>query len=112
MIGLSGCAKQRVKAVLYPVDPRVSCANVERVKDVILDPQILVGLRGVLASGGDEPPLEWIKANRWTKDWAVANPDATGQGPWFRRDPRVRWVDIEHDPVAEAAPAVVAALTT
>lgn len=32
---------------------------------------------------------EWIKANRWTKDWAAANPDAAGQGPWFRRDPRV-----------------------
>lgn len=32
---------------------------------------------------------EWIKANRWTKVWAEANPDAAGKGPWFRRDPRV-----------------------
>jgi tRNA dimethylallyltransferase len=30
---------------------------------------------------------------------------------WFQRDPRVRWIDIEHDPVAEAAPTVLAALT-
>jgi tRNA dimethylallyltransferase len=29
---------------------------------------------------------------------------------WFQRDPRVRWIDIERDPVAEAAPAVLAAL--
>jgi tRNA dimethylallyltransferase len=28
---------------------------------------------------------------------------------WFGRDPRVTWVDIESDPVAEAMPAVVAA---
>lgn len=32
---------------------------------------------------------EWTPANRWTKDWAAANPDAAGKGPWFRRDPRV-----------------------
>ena len=31
---------------------------------------------------------------------------AVRQLRWFGRDPRVRWVDIEHDPVAEAAPVV------
>lgn len=35
---------------------------------------------------------------------------AVRQLRWFGRDPRIRWVDIEHDPVAEAAPAVVEAL--
>lgn len=35
---------------------------------------------------------------------------AVRQLRWFRRDPRVRWVDVEHDPVAEVAPAVLAAL--
>lgn len=29
------------------------------------------------------------KANQWTKEWAKRNPDATGEGPWFRRDPRI-----------------------
>ena len=29
------------------------------------------------------------KANQWTKEWAKANPDAAGNGPWFRRDPRI-----------------------
>ena len=32
---------------------------------------------------------EWTTANRWTKEWAKANPDAAGPGPWFRRDPAV-----------------------
>lgn len=31
---------------------------------------------------------------------------AVRQLRWFRRDPRVRWVDVVDDPVAEAAPAV------
>ena len=29
------------------------------------------------------------KTNRWTDDWAARNPDAGGDGPWFRRDPKV-----------------------
>ena len=32
---------------------------------------------------------------------------AVRQERWFRRDPRVRWFDIDRDPVAEVAPAVV-----
>jgi tRNA dimethylallyltransferase len=35
---------------------------------------------------------------------------AVRQERWFRRDPRVRWIDIEADPVAEALPAVLEAL--
>lgn len=35
------------------------------------------------------PDGEWSAANRFTDDWADANPDAAGDGPWFRRDPRV-----------------------
>ncbi|RMF39776.1 MAG: hypothetical protein D6754_04705 [Alphaproteobacteria bacterium] len=33
---------------------------------------------------------EWHKANRWTREWAKANPDLPGKGPWFRRDPRIK----------------------
>ncbi len=33
---------------------------------------------------------DWIKANRWTKEWAKTYPEAKGKGPWFRRDPRVK----------------------
>ena len=35
---------------------------------------------------------------------------AVRQERWFRRDPRVRWYDIDRDPVSEVAPAVVDAL--
>ena len=36
---------------------------------------------------------------------------AVRQERWFRRDPRVTWVDVQHDPVVEATPVVLAALS-
>jgi tRNA dimethylallyltransferase len=36
---------------------------------------------------------------------------AVRQDRWFRRDPRVQWVDIETDPVAEAVPVIEGLLT-
>jgi tRNA dimethylallyltransferase len=32
---------------------------------------------------------------------------AVRQDRWFRRDPRVRWIDVVHDPVAEVVPVVL-----
>ena len=31
---------------------------------------------------------------------------AVRQERWFRRDPRIRWVDVRHDPVAEVLPVI------
>jgi tRNA dimethylallyltransferase len=36
---------------------------------------------------------------------------AVRQERWFRRDPRVRWIDVVDDPVAEAAPVVIDAFS-
>jgi tRNA dimethylallyltransferase len=36
---------------------------------------------------------------------------ATRQERWFRRDPRIVWLDAESDPVSEAAPTILAALS-
>ncbi len=66
---------------------------------------------------GYEETLEML-AGRMSEDEAVAmivtrtRKFAVRQERWFRRDPRVRWIDIEHDAVAEAAPVVIEALTT
>ena len=35
---------------------------------------------------------EWTEADRWTEVWAENHPDAMGEGPWFRNDPRVEAV--------------------
>jgi tRNA dimethylallyltransferase len=36
---------------------------------------------------------------------------AVRQERWFRRDPRVRWIDVDHEPVADAVTAVIDAIT-
>ena len=33
---------------------------------------------------------EWKNADLWTKAWQQRNPGAEGEGPWYRRDPRVK----------------------
>lgn len=43
-----------------------------------------------------EGASDWITANKWTKDWAAAHPEAAGEGPWFRRDPRVK-AEVERE---------------
>ena len=56
-------------------------------------------------------------AGRWSLEEAVAatvqrtRQFAVRQLRWFRRDPRIRWVDVEDDPVAEARGEVERALS-
>jgi len=53
---------------------------------------------------------------RWTQQQAVdaiivrTQQFAVRQERWYRRDPRIRWVEVRNDPVAEVAPMVVDAL--
>ena len=35
---------------------------------------------------------------------------AIRQDRWFRRDPRIQWVDVHEDPIEEVTPVVAAAL--
>ena len=35
---------------------------------------------------------------------------AVRQDRWFRRDPRVRWIDVDQDPIGEVVPVVLEAL--
>lgn len=59
-----------------------------------------------------------VAAGEMSKDEAIATiitrtrQFAVRQERWFRRDPRVRWIDVEHDAVAEATPTVIAAFDT
>ena len=53
---------------------------------------------------------------RWSMDEAVdaivlrTQQFAVRQERWYRRDPRIRWVEVRNDPIAEVAPLVVEAL--
>jgi tRNA dimethylallyltransferase len=67
-----------------------------------------VGYREVIAH------LEGGVALEQTRDEVVLHTRqlAVRQERWFRRDPRIRWVDVDVDPVAEALPVVLDALDT
>lgn len=53
---------------------------------------------------------------RWTREAAIeaiivrTQQFAVRQERWYRRDPRIRWVEVRNDPIAEVAPVVLAAL--
>jgi tRNA dimethylallyltransferase len=53
---------------------------------------------------------------RWTLEEAVdatilrTQQFAVRQERWYRRDPRIQWVEVQNDPIEEVAPLVVAAL--
>ena len=67
-----------------------------------------LGYRELLSHLRGELPLD--EALRLAED--RTRQFAVRQDRWFRRDPRVRWIDVDRDPVAEAVPAVVDALTS
>ena len=67
------CGKQVEVDGLMIDDPELGSKNVYLVQKI--------------RNAGD---AEWTKANKWTKKWAAAHPEAKGKGPWFRRDPRVK----------------------
>jgi len=64
---------------------------------------------------GYKEMIEHIEG-RWSLDEAVAatilrtQQFAVRQDRWFRRDPRIQWVDVHEDPIEEVTPVVAAAL--
>jgi hypothetical protein len=66
------CGQQVEVDGLMLADPEIGANNVYLVQKI----------RAVGAS-------EWVPTKQWTKDWEAANADVPGEGPWFKRDPRV-----------------------
>jgi hypothetical protein len=67
------------------------CGKAVEVDGLMLnDPEIGAQNAYLIQTIREAGATEWIKANRWTKDWEAAHPEAAGEGPWFNRDPRVQ----------------------
>jgi len=98
---------------------RIECRIVEMMAAGLLDEVAHLAGRGLSRTArqalGYNELLDHLDG-RATLDQAVATTVtrtrqfAVRQERWFRRDPRVRWYDVDRDPVAEVAPAVVDAL--
>jgi tRNA dimethylallyltransferase len=86
---------------------------VEEVRSLLAEPNGLAfTARQAL---GYKEMIEHIEG-RWSLNEAVTatilrtQQFAVRQDRWFRRDPRIQWVDVHEDPIEEVTPVVVAAL--
>ncbi len=86
---------------------------VEEVRSLLAEPE---GLSFTARQAlGYKEMIEHIEG-RWSLDEAVAatilrtQQFAIRQDRWFRRDPRIQWVEVHEDPIEEVTPVVTAAL--
>ena len=61
------------------------------IDDPDLGAQNVYQVQTILPDGASEP----VKANHASRLWEQDNPDAAGDGPWFRRDPRIKLIIAE-----------------
>jgi tRNA dimethylallyltransferase len=111
-IGLRWPREVIAERIARRVDEMLAAGLVEEVRGLAR-----VGLSRTAAQAlGYREILETLEG-RMSEDEAIAmivtrtRQFAVRQERWFRRDPRVRWIGVEHDVVAEAAPIVIDALT-
>lgn len=95
------------------VHKMVSAGLVDEVRSLLAEPdELSATARQAL---GYKEVIEFIEG-RWTLDQAIdatilrTQQFAVRQERWYRRDPRIQWVEVQNDPIAEVTPVVVAAL--
>ncbi len=66
------------------------CGQTVEVDGLMIDDEYVGAKNVYLVQRIKAEGADWIKANKWTKNWAKEHPEAKGKGPWFRRDPRVK----------------------
>lgn len=72
------------------VDLHPFCGKLVEVDGLMIDDPDL-GVRNVyqVQKIREQGATDWVTANRWTAEWDQAHPDASGKGPWYRRDPAI-----------------------
>jgi tRNA dimethylallyltransferase len=95
------------------VHKMVSAGLVDEVRSLLAEPdELSATARQAL---GYKEVIEFIEG-RWTLDQAIdatilrTQQFAVRQERWYRRDPRIQWVEVQNDPITEVTPVVVAAL--
>ena len=99
--------------IAYRVDLMVERGLVEEVQALLAEPEgISVTARQAL---GYKEVIEYLEGRSSLAEAVAATvlrtqQFAIRQERWFRRDPRIQWVDVREDPIEEVTPAIVAAL--
>ena len=102
--------RERIKVRVHRM---VEAGLVEEVRDLLSAPG---GMSATARQAlGYKEFIEHLEG-RWSLDQAIeatilrTQQFAVRQERWFRRDPRIRWVQVGKDPIAEVTPVVIAAL--
>ena len=112
-IGIKWQREALRERIALRVHKMIEAGLVEEVRGVLNEPKgISETARQAL---GYKEIIEHIE-RRWTLEEAIdatilrTQQFAVRQERWYRRDPRIQWVEVQNDPIAEVAPLVVAAL--
>ena len=102
--------RERIKVRVHRM---VAAGLVDEVRGLLAEPD---GMSDTARQAlGYKEFIEHIEG-RWSLEQAIdatilrTQQFAVRQERWFRRDPRIRWVEVRNDPIAEVTPVVVAAL--
>lgn len=108
-IGLQWARPRLAERIAERVHRMIAAGLVEEVAGLLAAPR---GLSRTAAQALGYKEIADHLAGRCSLDEAVdtvilrTRQFAVRQERWFRRDPRIRWVQIEHDPVAEVLPVL------
>jgi tRNA dimethylallyltransferase len=112
-IGIKWQREALRERIALRVHKMIEAGLVEEVRGIMNEPK---GISDTARQAlGYKEIIEHIE-RRWTLEEAIdatilrTQQFAVRQERWYRRDPRIQWVEVQNDPIAEVAPLVVAAL--
>ena len=112
-IGIKWKREALRERIALRVHKMVEAGLVDEVRGVLNEPK---GISDTARQAlGYKEIIEHIE-RRWTLEEAIdatilrTQQFAVRQERWYRRDPRIQWVEVQNDPIAEVTPLVVAAL--
>lgn len=112
-IGIKWKREDLRERIALRVHRMVEAGLVDEVRGVLNEPK---GISDTARQAlGYKEIIEHIE-RRWTLEEAIdatilrTQQFAVRQERWYRRDPRIQWVEVQNDPIAEVTPLVVAAL--
>lgn len=112
-IGIKWKREALRERIALRVHKMLEAGLVDEVRSVLNEPK---GISDTARQAlGYKEIIEHIE-RRWTLEEAISatilrtQQFAVRQERWYRRDPRIQWVEVQNDPIAEVTPLVVAAL--
>jgi tRNA dimethylallyltransferase len=112
-IGIKWQREALRERIALRVHKMIEAGLVDEVRGVLNEPK---GISDTARQAlGYKEVIEHIE-RRWTLEEAIdatilrTQQFAVRQERWYRRDPRIQWVEVQNDPIAEVTPLVVAAL--